>query len=53
MKTINDYVRSRRICSRLVFGGGYPKFRWMPKLVKWGPNVSLFWLGAELVYFAR
>ena len=35
---------------KIVMGGGCPKFRKIPRLVRWGSNVSIFWLGYELVF---
>ncbi len=35
---------------RIVKGGGYPIFRWTPRIVRWGDRISLFWFGVELVY---
>lgn len=50
---INRQLRGRKVSSRIVFGGGYPKFRWMPKAARWGCNLSVFWLGTELVFLGR
>ena len=48
---IHDWTRNKvLIDGRLLFSGGYPKFRWTPKVVRWGKNISLFWLGTELVW---
>ena len=34
---------------QVFFGGGYPKFHVLPRLVRWGNNLSVFWLRKELV----
>jgi len=47
---ISNYLRGKRISKRLVFGGGYPLFRILPRYVCWGRNVSLYWFGLELVF---
>ena len=48
---INNYTRGRTVIkNKLFFAGGYPKFRWLPKTLKWGKNISLYWLGTELVF---
>ncbi len=51
---INRRIRGKAIIPhRLVFGGGYPRFRFLPKIIRWGRNLSLFWLGTELVWLER
>lgn len=51
MRTLNQCVRGKTVIpGRLVFAGGYPKFRYVPHLVSWGGRTSLFWLGTELVW---
>lgn len=35
--------------NRLLFGGGYPIYRRLPHPVRWGPYLSIFWLGCEMV----
>lgn len=51
---VNHFVRGKTVIKgRLVFGGGHPKFRWMPRFRRWGPNVSCFWFGAELVWLGE
>lgn len=48
---VNRWTRGRTVISgRLVFAGGYPKFRLFPRFVRWGKNISLYWLGTELVW---
>lgn len=48
---VNRWTRGKTVIpNRLVFAGGYPKFRWTPRFVRWGQNVSLYWLGTELVW---
>ena len=51
---VNKWTRGKTlITNRLVFAGGYPLFRLLPVVIKWGPNVSLFWLGTELVLLGK
>lgn len=50
---MNRYLRGKRINKYLVFGGGYPTFRYTPSFFKWGSNYSLIWLGVELVYVSK
>jgi hypothetical protein len=51
MPGINRWTRRKVIIKdRLVFGGGHPKMRLTPRIVKWGANVSIFWLGTELIW---
>lgn len=51
---VNKWTRGKTLIqSRLVFAGGHPLFRWIPKMVKWGPNLSLYWLGTELVLLGK
>lgn len=51
---INHSVRGKTLIpGRLVFGGGHPKFKRLPRVVKWGNNLSLFWLGVELVFLGK
>ena len=47
---INKYVRGKRLCSFICFGGGAPKFRLIPRWARWGPYLSMFWLGTEIVF---
>lgn len=35
---------------RVIMGGGYPKMHWLPRLVRWGNRLSLFWLRKEWVF---
>jgi hypothetical protein len=54
MSGINHYTRNKTlIAGRLVFAGGYPLFRWLPRFLRWGPNISIFWLGTELVFLGQ
>lgn len=53
MSGINRWTRGKHISSHLVFAGGDPIFRWTPRIARWGNNVSLFWLGTELVWLDR
>ncbi len=47
---INRYTRGvTLIPCWLFFAGGFPRFRWAPRFVTWGPHLSVFWLGTELV----
>ena len=50
---LNKWAKGKQLTNRLVFAGGDPLFRWLPKVVKWGTNVSLFWLGTELVWLGK
>ena len=50
---LNKWTRGKSLTNRLVFAGGHPLFRWLPKVVKWGPNISLYWLGTELVWLGK
>jgi hypothetical protein len=50
---LNALIRGKRITKRLSIAGGYPKFSIVPKVVRWGTNVSVFWLGTELVWLGR
>ncbi len=50
MGWINQHLRGRQVTKRIVFGGGYPLFRLFPRIVRWGTNVSIYWLGTELVF---
>lgn len=48
---INRWTRGITVIpNKIVFAGGYPKFRVIPKVVTWGGNVSIFWFGTELVW---
>ncbi len=48
---VNHKLRNKVIIpNRLFFAGGYPKYHVIPKLVKWGKYISLYWLDIELVY---
>lgn len=48
---INEWTRGKTLIpNKLVFAGGHPLFRLLPKIVTWGPNVSIYWLGTELVW---
>lgn len=47
---INRWTRGRHVWpGRVFFAGGYPLVRYRPRVVVWGPYVSIFWLGTELV----
>ena len=46
---IGRWTRGRRLTRRLFFAGGHPRFHLLPRWLRWGPNLSLFWLDAELV----
>lgn len=46
---LNQYTRGKTITSWLFFAGGFPKFKLIPNLVRWGRYLSIFWLGTELV----
>jgi len=38
---INRWTRGNVIIpGHLSFGGGYPKFRWLPYFAKWGRNLT-------------
>ena len=50
---LNKWAKGKQLTNRLVFAGGDPLFRWLPKIVKWGPNISLYWLGTELVWLGK
>ena len=41
------------IKGKLLFAGGFPKWKYWPSIVSWGDATSIFWLGHELVYFRR
>ncbi len=48
---INEWTRGKTLIpNKLVFAGGYPLYRLLPKIVTWGSNVSIYWLGTELVW---
>ena len=54
LKNLWDIRHSgKRITKRLCFGGGFPKYHRIPKFIKWGSNVSMFWLDFELVRLGR
>jgi hypothetical protein len=38
---------------KFVLAKGQPIFRFIPRVVRWGPNISFFWLGKELVYLGN
>lgn len=38
---------------KIVMGGGKPIFRYLPRVVRWGPCLSIFWLGKELVFISE
>lgn len=49
MNSLNYYLRNKIIIkNKIFFAGGYPKFRWIPKFIKWGDILSIYWLGTEL-----
>lgn len=51
MFNMNKYTKNKTVLpNKLIFAGGEPKFRWFPKFIKWGTNISLYWLGTELVW---
>ena len=50
---LNKWAKGKQLTNRLVFAGGDPLFRGLPKIVKWGPNISLYWLGTELVWLGK
>jgi hypothetical protein len=51
---INEWTRGKTLVkNRLVFAGGHPLFQWFPKFAKWGPNLSIYWLGTELVWLGK
>jgi hypothetical protein len=50
---VYNKIRGKRLNKHFCFGGGYPKFRLIPSFTKWGNNISLFWLGVELVYLGN
>jgi hypothetical protein len=47
---INRWTRNKVIIENVVFfAGGYPKFRWFPKVIGGcGTYAMIFWLGTEL-----
>ncbi len=51
---INRYTRNKMLIQgHLEFAGGTPKFRVLPRFVRWGANLSVFWLGTELVWLGQ
>ena len=51
MINLNKYTRGKTLIKgRLFFGGGSPRddFK-LPYIFRWGPNLSIVWLGTELV----
>ena len=48
---VNRWTRGKTVIKgKLVFGGGHPIFRIIPRLYKWGQNISVYWLDTELVW---
>lgn len=51
---LNSWTRNKvLIAGRLFFGGGYPRFGVRPRVVTWGANTSVYWLGTELVWVRK
>lgn len=53
MSGINRFTRGRQLSRHVVFGGGEPIFRWLPHVFRWGKNLSICWLGTELVFLGE
>lgn len=52
--SVNYWTRNKSIIGRrLFFAGGYPKWHWFPKTVKWGNMLSIYWLDTELVFAGK
>lgn len=51
LKRITRHLRGVVLIeNRLCFGGGYPKWHTLPKAVRWGHALSIFWLDLEIVW---
>lgn len=48
---VNRFLRGRHINRWLHFAGGYPTFHYLPRFVKWGKTISIYWLDTELCVF--
>lgn len=50
MAGINQHTRGRTLVKdKVFFAGGEPRFFLRPRFLRWGPNLSIWWLGTELV----
>jgi hypothetical protein len=49
MININKWTINKVIIeNRVFFAGGYPKYLIIPRFIRWGKYISVFWLGTEL-----
>ena len=47
---INKYTKGKTVFkNKIFFGGGEPKLFLIPRFSFWGPYLSIWWLGTELV----